>query len=639
MHKLRISPEEFPVSGGVNASELTKSTQSPVLNDIELLLREAVQNTQDQRISDQIPVFFHIQIKKLVRHQVDYLREVLHNTQNREFLPVGEIEFNDTYMIYFSDKNTKGLNGPTSARESSRDGNFVNFFLKIGRNAESDSDAGGSFGHGRAVFFNNSKNSTAFAYSRFQNQGVESTRFFGMTLGDNFDSAGLNYTGKWFWGKSRELIAAPFENAEADEIAQLLGMKSAIQESCGTVLAILAPKFINSDQNARHYAKALRYYAEKNLWPLLLRTGQNDQMFELSIQIEDETPEIIDVTSESSVSHKYVELYKRHQLSKEVDNGGSLQLMKKIVSPKDEERTLPRGASLGTLNWLRVMSFESFKEEEIDIPDHELSGLPLTMPPLSGIALFRKPKIVVEYVTFQSQENDLKIIGFFESSPNANYFFRLSEKDTHDSWDVSRMQKALGSVQANPVRKVLESIKDLYGSFSLPSLTSEVASWVPQGMLEFGSLLSFAGSGVGRPGPGRRKSPGRTGSSSSPISIIPDMSVKLEEFSTDRVCGIFKFKISRNQKLAEGKVYRISFEPRVAIEDGFENEESEALNESDPKIEELVLDGLSLGSKSSFISDDKITNHEVTLRISTPKNLRIACFHKATYINLNEVIS
>jgi hypothetical protein len=260
-------------------------------------------------------------------------------------------------------------------------------------------------------------------------------------------------------------------------------------------------------------------------------------LFEVSIQIEDEMPERVDVNSETSVSHKYVELYNRYQLSGEVENGGTLQLLKKIVSPGDAERTLRRGESLGTLNWVRIMSFEPIEKELELNDDAALSGLPSVFPPLSGVAIFRKPKIVVEYVTFQSQEHDLKILGFFESSSNANYFFRLSEKDTHDSWDVSRMQKALGSAQANPVRKVMDTIKEVYGSFSLPGVTSGVTSWVPEGMLEFGSILSFSGSGVGRPGPSKKRPPKRKPLGISPFSVEPDMSVKLEEFSEKRVCG------------------------------------------------------------------------------------------------------
>ena len=158
--QLYVLPEIMPSSGGAPASELANSTQSSKVNDIELLFREAIQNSHDQRLQADLTVDFHISISKLQvkeRELISLSVKSIANSPNFKDLKKILKSPKNLYLLTFTDANTRGLNGPTDASVASQDKNFVNFFHKVGRDSQSDSDAGGSFGHGRAVFFNSSK--------------------------------------------------------------------------------------------------------------------------------------------------------------------------------------------------------------------------------------------------------------------------------------------------------------------------------------------------------------------------------------------------------------------------------------------------------------------------------------------------
>jgi hypothetical protein len=85
--KLAVIPEVMPSSAGAPASELANSTKSSKVNDIELLFREAIQNSHDQRIDQKKTVDFFIEISKIQKSERELLLETIAPVQNSsEFL-------------------------------------------------------------------------------------------------------------------------------------------------------------------------------------------------------------------------------------------------------------------------------------------------------------------------------------------------------------------------------------------------------------------------------------------------------------------------------------------------------------------------------------------------------------------------
>ena len=201
---IHVAPEAFPETGGAEADTMKEAVSSGDTHEVELLFRELIQNSNDARNDPTSQIEVDIRISKWSKGQFDAILKSLMNIENSRLLSSLRKELSkqpDIYALYFTDQNTKGLNGPTSARIQSKDRNFVNFFYKTGKSTDADQEGGGSKGHGRGVLFLHSQFGTTLTFTRFLVEGKARTRFYGMTIDQDFNKNGQNYTGRWFWGK------------------------------------------------------------------------------------------------------------------------------------------------------------------------------------------------------------------------------------------------------------------------------------------------------------------------------------------------------------------------------------------------------------------------------------------------------
>jgi hypothetical protein len=628
--KLEVIPEVMPSSGGAPASELANSTQSSKVNDIELLFREAIQNSHDQRMDQKKTVDFFIEISKIQKSERELLSETIAPVQNSpHFLKLRELikSPGNLYLLSFTDTHTKGLNGPTDASLASKEKNFVNFFHKVGRDSQSDSDAGGSFGHGRAVFFNSSKVATALVFTRFESEGKFISRFYGMTLDDSFNDGKREYTGKWLWGKSGENKADSYTGTDADELAKAFGIFDNLSSTTGTSIAIIAPKYIENDSDAQKYAGTLEYAAEKSIWPHLMKNETGFQSISVAINVPGISPILVSVEKESSKAFKYVKAY-RESLLKEnsvrrkpirTTTGVELVRNKKSfsLSPQDV---------LGHLYWTRRMLFDSTAASPEKDSKQDLVGLPDEFVNLSGVAIFRSPRLVVEYIDPPFPQNDFEIVGYFEASSKANPFLRASEADTHDEWIDTKLQQILGKGKTNPVKRIMsqieEDLKTLLPKENASESTMEVGL-----MNDLGAFLSFEGKGVSgpkKPKPGSGTGTGGgVGSNGSPLKVTP-LSINGEHkgFHGDRAIGHFRYEISRSSYLEDGKIYEISFIPRVALKGGYEELKPGDYDEAPEVTKILTPDGTL--NQNKFISQPNEPLKTITVVIETPRNLNVA---------------
>jgi len=627
---LSVVAEIMPASGGAYASELTNSVQSSKVNNIEMLFREAVQNSHDQRVSPKITVDFQINISKLNPSQSKTILKTIlgvNNSQNFHTLQKIIESSSPLYLLTFSDACTKGLNGPTDASMASQDKNFVNFFHKVGRDSQSDSDAGGSFGHGRAVFFNSSKVSTALVYTRFATDANLESRFYGMTLGENFSSEGREYTGKWLWGNPAKGKATPLTGGEADKAATYFGIYDSLHGTTGTSISILAPHYIENDKDAERYAATLEYAAEKSIWPHLMKDQSG--FTSISVQITPPGGPALspNVENETSKCNKYVKLY-RAGLAKEIGvKRKSITTTAGVSMVRNGKQFyIWPGEVLGVLSWTRRMLFTSQNENDQSERATELVGLLDEFPPLQGIAIFRTPKLVVDYIRPPFAQTGFEIVGFFEASQKINPFLRAAEPDTHDAWSVSKLQGILGKGAINPVKRILSQIEDdlktLLPKHEVSERSMEVAL-----MNALGAFLSFEGKGVvgpGRPTPGPGGGGGGSGTSSDRVVRVTPLSMTGDHagFIGDNVFGHFKYEITRNTRLENGKPYLITFLPRIVLKDGYEEISSESL-EALPRVVKIINANGAQG-KNPFISRPGDDLQVLTVVVETPKNLNAA---------------
>ncbi|PBB06921.1 hypothetical protein [Salimicrobium humidisoli] len=134
---------------GQRGSSLLRSIQNEELPALDLLVREALQNSLDAKREGFSNVQVDLNLKTFNKNEVLQYFEGLQDTIGNFFTETKQ------KALTISDSNTEGLTGPLSYEEmESRDdqGNLLNLIYEIGRPQEKEG-AGGSWGLGKTVYF------------------------------------------------------------------------------------------------------------------------------------------------------------------------------------------------------------------------------------------------------------------------------------------------------------------------------------------------------------------------------------------------------------------------------------------------------------------------------------------------------
>ena len=641
MKSIFLSPEPYPDRNGAPARKIRESKKVGEINELELLFKEAIQNSNDQRLSIARKLNFYIDIRKLTGSQKDVLRDVIENysfsrsVKKVKFLQSLKkaLEEESVYCLVFTDCGSKGLNGPSTASAASDDSNFINFFFKVGRGSGTNVEDGGSAGEGRGVFFLNSGVSSVLTYSRYQAGRSSSlkSRFFGMTLDEDFQEKGKNFTGHWYWGKKGRLNSSvPYEGKDADSLAKFFGLDNHLGASSGTSIAVLLPRYIENDQQAEKYVENMRDVVEKILWPHLIPDSKGKVSIEVRISSPLGTILKPDPTAKSSIAYKYADLYSKGLNPKSKGSHELISDFRYSFEKDGVEFSLEKGESLGTLNWSK-----QFKPRRvIDLTINELedpTGIQEHKEYLTGIALFRTPKLVVQYYSAIPRSNEIEVFGYFSSSREANVFFRESENGSHDSWNPKKLQLALGHARPNPVRKIQSAIEEEVKNIVKTLPESNDSSLDVELMHEFGELLDFVGIGS------RRKTqviheppihgPGRVAKA---IQVKLDLPPELVERSNGFCRGIFSFKVLFDPSRLETDEFSLNFISQVMTIDGLENITS-LDPDRDPQIIEIEKNGTPIRQDSLvFTSDSPYEDFKMRVHIKFPESLKIGCTYRYT---------
>ncbi len=618
-----IAPEAFPETGGAEADTMKEAVSSGDTHEVELLFRELIQNSNDARNDSTSEIEVDIKISKWVKTQFNAIMTSLISIDNSRLLSTLRKELlnqPDIYALYFTDKNTKGLNGPTSARIQSKDRNFVNFFYKTGKSSDADQEGGGSKGHGRGVLFLHSQFGTTLTFTRFLVEGKTQTRFYGMTIDQDFNKNGQNYTGRWFWGKkniSNPELPVAFENEEADLIAKQFDMFDLLGNSTGTVLCVISPFHISDSKSCEDYLKSLNYFAQKYIWPHLIRNVDGSQSIKLSLTNLKNEKLFPAVETADSPVNKYVEIYKSY-LQKNPQgnlipvlssNNSEIELRNNVFNIRTNEK-------LGMFNWIKRLKFDNSIVSDANKNEYEegASGIENTETDITGIAFFRSPKLVVTYYETQFKSPDSEIIGFFESSKKGNPFFSASEDVTHDKWSKKKLQKILGPRRPNPVSKLESTIDDEIRTAIINEGATDSSSVNLKLGDNFGKVLSFFGAGTHRNNLNAKKSKSKSITNSPRRSNKNnEFPISIEIFADPIFLGeengytkaAWTTSITRNADIPFDKAMRITPIVQIELDGYFENILPEA------GIDAPFVESFDLGSEYNSFDFDKIISGEL----------------------------
>lgn len=255
MIPIHLHSEPYSRDGNIAADGAIRLLGQPALTPLELLIREALQNSWDASLGfDGVPVFT-IRVRELQAEEHAAMRLFFSElppsgvkepiaSDIRRFLDEPE-----PLVMEICDEGTKGLGGPTSASQSLGPGeaaDFVNFVRNIGSPRDM-ALGGGTYGFGKSSLFKISGCSTVIIHSLTGPDHSPEHRLIAKALGMAFDHDGRRYTGRHWWGIPIEATGSdssvdPVTGSDAALLAASMGfLPRHTPEQRGTSLMILDP--------------------------------------------------------------------------------------------------------------------------------------------------------------------------------------------------------------------------------------------------------------------------------------------------------------------------------------------------------------------------------------------------------------
>lgn len=515
--------------GGVVADVMSASIATSAYSQAETFLRETLQNACDQRSSDSEQITFVVDVFQIAGKRKQLFDDFFANARlGLDPLRLTKLkESKSIEALIVADIGTIGLVGPLDASIDEKPSNFAGFFYNVGRQT-SDERSGGSFGLGRTVLTNASDFSTILVYSQFLAKGKLGKRFMGMAIRGAFSQGNKRFTGRHWFGikpQSESGLVEPYQDSDAEEIANAFGMKNYLGDNTGFVALVIGNSLIGTPDNVSasnkerlDTIKSIQRAACIYGWPHMLGTRKgrsvNFQFLLDGEEIPEEDPKNIPGLRE------FISCYEA--LESPVDGVEAKEILFTNATGKKE--------STGTLTWLNIPTTQS---------DRDLARNGLI--PVSSIALMRQANFVVKYLDVTQKADQVSTRGVFKSNSNYDALFRKSEPVAHDDWIPAKLQ--LKPNQRNPIKQTIENIKETF---------KEIAGFKDE--VKDGSASVVLGNVVGRlldgltlTGPAKPRNPGGVPSGTSgggrSIQIIPIGTPRIHESTEQHYLAIFKFQV------------------------------------------------------------------------------------------------
>lgn len=578
--------EPFPAGGALSATGMLNQLGRPNLSLIEVLAREAIQNSWDARFGE-ATVDFRVDGWTCPSEQQSEIDKLLRPGLPSEGLALGNsLKTEALKLLVVTDRGTTGLGGPTRAdvqyvSDEPRD--FVGFIRNIGEPRDKKLGAG-TFGFGKSVFYLFSRARTVVAYTRCRTQGGLESRLIGYAIGDEYRMREGNvykpYTGRHWWGVRGDGVQDPLFGPDADEAAELFGLTRFGEHEAGTAVVIIDPMIEDPKADMSAIAWAIAWHA----WPKIVAT-EPTMTFKVSW---DGTEVGIPDPVRTPPMDAFVSGYRRLQSGEGVD----------CANPS---------VRLGRLSLERQLV-------RVNRPTYPASFTPPITSPVHHVALIRAPEFVVKYFAGDPLAGDVaEYAGAFMADAEVDDTFARAEPPTHDDWIAAQ----LSGHDKRLVRTLFTHLKERLRVFARPVVSDVVSTGgIPLGAAsaEFAGLVASAhasggtttpptpGGGGGHAGSGNGGGPGsgvsKVAQRRSPAGSIeePD-EPHYGDFEDERLL-LFPFRVLR----AAPGAYAVA-SLAIGIDEGQQTEQESPDGSSQPRLVGW------LGPGGETIRGDRLPTH------------------------------
>lgn len=424
MISLERYSEPYSATGGLAAIGVLNQLGRPDTEPLEVLVREAVQNCWDAKRPESPRIQVNIGRSSLDRAGESFLRN--HVLVDPPLgLPLDDELREGMHMLYFADFGTHGLAGPTRADRPGKLRDFVDFVRNIGQPSDKKF-GGGSFGYGKAAFYNASEARTVIIDSlcRTEDERLE-RRILGCALGSAFNVDGVPHTGRHWWGQMIDGVPEPVTGQDAEQIADALSLPPRRgMEGLGTTVLIISPSVTietsdGTDATMDFIAEAVAW----NFWPRMIDTqGGAQHTMKFSITDSGRKVRIPNPRTHPQL-RGFVEAMDRQRQDPDMTIADDFIIDTDI-------RSLRPAKKLGRL---------VIKKDPVaptDLPDRPVPlGARRTKASVHHVALMRAPELVVTYLEGPVPlSGKLGYSGVFKSTLDMDKAFKAAEPPTHDDW-------------------------------------------------------------------------------------------------------------------------------------------------------------------------------------------------------------
>ncbi|KQY95024.1 hypothetical protein ASD25_17040 [Brevundimonas sp. Root1423] len=544
----RLYSEPYAATGNIGDGGFRRLLGAPSLEGLQLVLREAIQNSCDAAKLGIGPSIL-IRLRTLTPEQVEFLRASVFGDlpfveESRHDL-LRFLESETPRVLEICDFNTTGLGGPTRA-DRIPDGvdrtDFIDFLRNVGTQRNT-ALGGGTYGFGKASLYMASRCSTIIVDTLAVGPADPERRIMACHLGasgarSSGDGYSRKYTGRHWWGVSSgaEEPTDPATGEMAAWIAAAMGSPERGPLETGTSIIILDPDLAGETVETAgiEIVEALLW----NFWPRMMENAEPAKRIVARVEVEGEEievplPEVCPP----------LDLYARAMTmirEKHAD-----------VVPVSCQRPQKLLGHLAIVKGLRSDRLPIFQREDSLFPE-----------PASHIALMRPAELVVTNIEGGALPDDrAEWAGVFVASaePEVERAFALSEPAAHDTWDPSAFPKGRDKTYVAVALKRLNAAAHEVAS---PVMSSAGQSDNSHPLAAVSGLLgSFLDAG-GHGGPSRDRGNGGGGARSARRRASRPVFERLELHHDERT-ALFSFEVT-----GTGREDQLLLEPVVAMDGG-----------------------------------------------------------------------
>lgn len=563
MTPLSLFAEPYAPSGNMGDGGFERLLGAPRLDGLQLVLREAIQNSCDAAKLGRGPRIL-IRLRTLTADQQAVFRDVI--LSNRPFVASSELALQrfltspTPRVLEICDYGTTGLGGPTRADRIPVDAgrtDFIDFMRNVGtrRNTEL---GGGTYGFGKSSLYRMSRCSTILVDTLAHDLGADAAvrRVMGCHLGEageRADGEGYlrRYTGRYWWGAPSDGddgAGEPVTDAAAAALwAALGGPARELNGDTGASIMILDPDLRmdatgeepDADPSPSGDVAAIGVHILErvlwNFWPRMLETTPEERRVDLQVEVDGEalvTPRPEDCPP--------LDLFARAMAALRQGEGSNVSCGRPIA-------TL---GSLAIRRGLRADRLPMFTGRRL-LPSHA-----------SHIALMRPAEMVVCYIEGSPLPDErTEWAGVFVTSddPRIEEAFASSEPAAHDVWDPAALPKGHARTFVTVGMRRLREAAEEVAAPPVPTGSNQTSG---HSVAAVASRLGAFLAGIGEGGPSRGGGGGGGGGTGARRRVSAPAFRRLEMHDGRRT-ALFTLTVS-----GRGALPLLALTPTIAVDGG-----------------------------------------------------------------------